>query len=81
MFTFALPKKGEVTEWPIVHAWKACVPKGTPSSNLGLSAEGDSLQMLVESPFLFLLQLSEKERITVSTLLVFRVRSHYFFFG
>jgi hypothetical protein len=25
--------KGWVTEWLIVHAWKACVPKGTGGSN------------------------------------------------
>ena len=24
---------GWVTEWLIVHAWKACVPKGTGGSN------------------------------------------------
>ena len=29
---------GEVTEWPIVHAWKACVPHGTVGSNPTLSA-------------------------------------------
>ena len=29
---------GEVTEWPKVHAWKACVPlKGTEGSNPSLS--------------------------------------------
>ena len=30
---------GEVTEWPIVHDWKSCVPyKGTEGSNPSLSA-------------------------------------------
>ena len=29
---------GELTEWPIVHDWKSCVPyKGTESSSLSLS--------------------------------------------
>jgi hypothetical protein len=26
-------RNGWVTEWLIVHAWKACVPKGTGGSN------------------------------------------------
>ena len=31
---------GEVTEWPIVHDWKSCVPyKGTEGSNPSLSAK------------------------------------------
>ncbi len=29
---------GWVTEWSIVHAWKACVPKGTEGSNPSPSA-------------------------------------------
>ncbi len=32
-------RKGEMTEWSKVHAWKACVPlKGTKGSNPFLSA-------------------------------------------
>jgi hypothetical protein len=27
-----------VSEWPIEHAWKACVPQGTAGSNPALSA-------------------------------------------
>lgn len=30
--------RGWVTEWSIVHAWKACVPKGTAGSNPAPSA-------------------------------------------
>jgi hypothetical protein len=29
---------GEVSEWPIVHPWKGCVPQGTKGSNPFLSA-------------------------------------------
>jgi hypothetical protein len=29
---------GELAEWLKAHAWKACVPQGTVSSNLTLSA-------------------------------------------
>ncbi len=29
---------GEMTEWPKVHDWKSCVPKGTEGSNPSLSA-------------------------------------------
>ena len=31
---------GEVAEWSIAHAWKACVLKGTVGSNPTLSAKG-----------------------------------------
>ena len=31
---------GEMTEWPKVHDWKSCVPKGTVGSNPTLSASG-----------------------------------------
>ena len=30
---------GEMTEWPKVHDWKSCVPKGTEGSNPSLSAK------------------------------------------
>ena len=29
---------GEVSEWPIEHAWKACIPRGIEGSNTSLSA-------------------------------------------
>ncbi|GEM_PF-1952418 len=29
---------GEMSEWSIEHAWKACVPQGTEGSNPSLSA-------------------------------------------
>lgn len=29
---------GEVSEWPIEHAWKACLPQGNEGSNPSLSA-------------------------------------------
>ncbi len=32
-------EKGEVSEWSIEHAWKACVLKGTAGSNPALSAK------------------------------------------
>ena len=34
----AVDLTGWVTEWSIVHAWKACVPKGTEGSNPSPSA-------------------------------------------
>ena len=37
---------GWVTEWSIVHAWKACVLKGTEGSNPSPSAS-DLLLMIV----------------------------------
>jgi hypothetical protein len=30
--------QGEVSEWPIEHAWKACLPQGNEGSNPSLSA-------------------------------------------
>lgn len=33
---------GEVSEWSIEHAWKACVPQGTAGSNPALSAKPSS---------------------------------------
>ena len=36
-YTFAIPH-GEVSEWSIEHAWKACVLQGTAGSNPALSA-------------------------------------------
>ncbi len=45
MITFALPKKGEMSEWLKEHAWKACVPqKGTVGSNPTLSADNFECQ-------------------------------------
>jgi hypothetical protein len=37
---------GELAEWLKAHAWKACVPQGTVSSNLTLSARG----LILEPP-------------------------------
>src|SRR5207237_7811236 len=37
-----LDPSGWVTEWSIVHAWKACVPKGTEGSNPSPSASSIS---------------------------------------
>ena len=36
-YTFAI-HLGEVSEWSIEHAWKACVLQGTAGSNPALSA-------------------------------------------
>ena len=35
----ATQSSGEMTEWLKVHAWNACVPKGTVGSNPTLSAK------------------------------------------
>ena len=37
-YTFAI-QHGEVSEWSIEHAWKACVLQGTAGSNPALSAK------------------------------------------
>ncbi len=40
-------EQGEMTEWPKVHAWKACVPlKGTEGSNPSLSECSPSVLMI-----------------------------------
>ncbi len=43
------PLRGEVLEWPIRHAWRACVAQATAGSNPALSATIDSPS--TEGPF------------------------------
>ena len=33
--------KGDLSEWPNEHAWKACLPQGNEGSNPSVSAELD----------------------------------------
>ena len=40
MITITSTKLGWVTEWLIVHAWRACVLKGTGGSNPPPSVQG-----------------------------------------
>src|SRR5262245_10972976 len=43
--TITSPTLGWVTEWLIVHAWRACVPKGTGGSNPPIRADFPALTL------------------------------------
>ncbi len=44
---------GEVSEWSIEHAWKACVLQGTAGSNPALSANINYNPLIIQWVFLF----------------------------